>query len=47
MEQIQSMDHATAPCKYIAPSPTSLFLLYASINRLHVHIAPPPLLFFV
>ena len=46
MEQIQPMDHTTAPCKYIAPSLTSLCLLIATINKLHVYIAPPPLLFF-
>ena len=47
MEQIQPMDHTAAPCIYITPSPTSLCLLYATLNRLCVHIAPPPQLFFV
>ena len=31
MEQNQPIDYTTAPCKYIAPSPTSLSLFNATI----------------
>ena len=37
-----AMDHTTAPCKYIAPSPSSLYLIYSTKNNPLLHIAPPP-----